>query len=203
MAKSKEPKSNRSRILKAATALFCKQGFHGTSTRDIAQKAGVSLGNIYNHFPTKEALFVGLLEYWEAEYFKPDQPLMKVFARTAFPANIEELGRACQETVERFPDYLRLVYVDIVEFDARHVARMFQGMRERYSKALRPGGPGLSGKLAGWADPVQAMMMVVWSFNNYFTVEKLFGVKGHYGMSDAEIVKFFSRVFREGILAPR
>ena len=44
---------NRDRILKAACSLFRTQGFHGTSTREISEKAGVSLGNIYNHFKTK------------------------------------------------------------------------------------------------------------------------------------------------------
>lgn len=197
----KEAASNRGKILKAAAALFRRQGFHGTSTRDIAEKAGVSLGNIYNHFPNKEDLFATLLKELEAEYFKPDQPLMRAFAETSFPDNLETLGKACQETVEKFPDYLRLVYVDIVEFDGKHIGRIFQGMRDRYAEVLQgPKGPGLSRPLAPGIDPVRAMMMAVWSYNNYFTVEKLFGVKGHYGMKDAEVIEFFAKVFRGGIL---
>jgi AcrR family transcriptional regulator len=194
---SKDP-SNRGKILKAATQLFRRQGFHGTSTRQIAEKAGVSLGNIYNHFPNKEDLFATLLQTLEAEYFQPDQPLAKAFTETSFPDNIEVLGKAAGETVDKFPDYLRLVYVDIVEFDGKHIGSIFQGMRERYAQVLKK--KGLSRPIAPWADPVRAMMMVLWSFNNYFTVERLFGVKGHYGMKDDEVVKFFARVFREGLL---
>jgi len=31
-------------------------------------------------------------------------------------------------------------------------------------------------------------------------VEKLFGVKTHYGMTDDDVIRFFGRVFRNGIL---
>jgi AcrR family transcriptional regulator len=41
----------------AARELFIRQGFHATSMRDIAKGAEVSLGNLYNYYPTKEAIF--------------------------------------------------------------------------------------------------------------------------------------------------
>lgn len=186
----------REALLKAAASLFRRQGFHGTSTREIAEAAGVSLGNIYNHFPTKEALFVALLAEYEKEYFSPDQPLARALAGGRFPDNIEALGEASAKTVRRFADYIRLMYVDVVEFDARHVSGIFQAMRSRYGALLRKTG---TGKLAGDVDPAAALMLVTWSFFNYFTMEKLFGVKGHYGMSDAEVIRFFARVFRKGI----
>ena len=40
----------------AALALFAERGYHGTCVPDIAQRAGVAVGTIYRHFPTKEAL---------------------------------------------------------------------------------------------------------------------------------------------------
>ncbi|MBH1712164.1 TetR/AcrR family transcriptional regulator [Stenotrophomonas maltophilia] len=45
-------------ILQAALQCFLEKGFHQTSMRDIAQEAGVSLGNLYNHFPGKEAIIL-------------------------------------------------------------------------------------------------------------------------------------------------
>jgi AcrR family transcriptional regulator len=47
---------NRAKIEKAALRMFIRQGYHGTSMREIAGVSGVSLGNIYNYYPTKEAL---------------------------------------------------------------------------------------------------------------------------------------------------
>ena len=51
----------RQEIIQAATRLFIHQGYHGTSMSQVAQAAGVSLSGIYNHFPSKEALFVAIL----------------------------------------------------------------------------------------------------------------------------------------------
>jgi AcrR family transcriptional regulator len=52
----------RGRILAAATELFAEQGFHGTSTRDLARRAGVSEGLVFRHFPTKDALVRSILD---------------------------------------------------------------------------------------------------------------------------------------------
>src|SRR5258708_35518859 len=52
----------RRRIEAAALALFTTQGFHGTNNREIAKRAGVSTAAIYTHYPSKEALFTGLVE---------------------------------------------------------------------------------------------------------------------------------------------
>jgi len=43
-------------ILKAALELFSQKGFYQATTREIARKAGVAEGTIFNYFPTKEDL---------------------------------------------------------------------------------------------------------------------------------------------------
>jgi AcrR family transcriptional regulator len=48
----------RDRILKAAQRLFASQGFDGTTTRDLAQAAGVAEGTLFRHFPNKKAILV-------------------------------------------------------------------------------------------------------------------------------------------------
>ncbi|WP_066383678.1 TetR/AcrR family transcriptional regulator [Anabaena sp. CA = ATCC 33047] len=48
----------RTRILEAALKLFAAQGFDGTTTRDLAQAAGVAEGTLFRHFPNKKAILV-------------------------------------------------------------------------------------------------------------------------------------------------
>ena len=192
--------ANLDRILAAASRLFTSRGFNGTSTRDIAAGAGVSLGNIYNYFGTKEELFVTLLARYEADYFSAGQPLIKAMSATAFPDNIEALGFASRETVEKFREYILLVYVDVVEFGARHVNKTFSRMRQGYAAALKAA-PAGKARIAPDIDPAGALMMVTWNYFNYFIMEKLFNVKGHYGLADEKAVRLFSRVFKRGILA--
>jgi AcrR family transcriptional regulator len=56
-------------IINAATHLFAEQGFDGTSTLQIAEKAGVTEPLIYYHFKGKEDLFSHILENSFKEYF--------------------------------------------------------------------------------------------------------------------------------------
>jgi len=46
------------RILKAAQTLFAKRGYGGTTTRDLAQEAGVAEGTLFRHFENKKAILV-------------------------------------------------------------------------------------------------------------------------------------------------
>jgi len=51
----------RSAIVEAATKVFAENGFHGTTTRELAKAAGVSEALLYKHFPSKESLFSAML----------------------------------------------------------------------------------------------------------------------------------------------
>ncbi len=58
-----ETASQRKRdILEIAAQLFAKNGYRGTSMRDIGEKTGVLGGSLYHHIKSKEALFVELSE---------------------------------------------------------------------------------------------------------------------------------------------
>lgn len=59
---------NREKIVDAALYSFTHKGFHQTSMRDIAQMAGVSVGNLYNHFAGKDAL-IGEIAFLERRFF--------------------------------------------------------------------------------------------------------------------------------------
>lgn len=50
--------STRSRILDTALELFAKHGYEGTTTKDLASKAGVAEGTIFRHFKNKKAILV-------------------------------------------------------------------------------------------------------------------------------------------------
>jgi AcrR family transcriptional regulator len=54
----------RARIIEAAMDLFAQNGFEVTSVSDICQKAGVSKGAFYHHFPSKQAIFQKGMEEW-------------------------------------------------------------------------------------------------------------------------------------------
>lgn len=52
----------RTRILDAAEACFVRHGFHRATMHDVAVEAGMSPGNLYRYFPSKDAIVAGLAE---------------------------------------------------------------------------------------------------------------------------------------------
>ena len=52
----------RERILQAAIAAFARRGYEGTSVGEIAAAAGITKPVLYDHFPSKRALFVEAIE---------------------------------------------------------------------------------------------------------------------------------------------
>jgi TetR/AcrR family transcriptional regulator, mexJK operon transcriptional repressor len=113
-------------IIDAAYDLIVAQGFAATSMRQIADKAGLALGGIYNHFSSKEEVFVAILE--ERHPFFQIVPILntiegetiEAFARNAARTLIAELGH--------HPEFLNLLLVEIVEFKGEHVPLVFEKM---------------------------------------------------------------------------
>jgi len=52
----------RQRILDAAVERFSREGYHNTKVDDIVEDSGTSKGSVYFHFPSKEDIFLGLVD---------------------------------------------------------------------------------------------------------------------------------------------
>jgi AcrR family transcriptional regulator len=64
MAPQKRGDVTRSRILDAARDCFSRLGYDATGVAEICRQAGLSKGAFYHHFPSKESLFLELLNRW-------------------------------------------------------------------------------------------------------------------------------------------
>ena len=60
--------ATRQRILDAALALFSARGYDSVSVGEIAKAVGIKAPSLYNHFPSKRAIFDAIVEATAAQY---------------------------------------------------------------------------------------------------------------------------------------
>jgi AcrR family transcriptional regulator len=117
--------NTRQALIKAAHTLFLKHGFHGTSMRQIARKAGLAVGASYNHFVTKEALFAAVLDAHHP-YHIIFPALENVTAETLeeFVRIVADKIRLSIEQAEAETQLLPLMLMELVEFRGQHLAQL-------------------------------------------------------------------------------
>lgn len=54
-------------ILDAATEVFSEAGFHGTTMKEVAERAGISQRGLVHHFPSKDELLTEVLKHHEVQ----------------------------------------------------------------------------------------------------------------------------------------
>ena len=199
-----QDRSSRSRkqILDKALRLFSKQGYRGTNIREIAEAAGLSTGNVYHLFPDKESIFKALLERYFSLLAAPDFPFNQALAEGAFPNDLEALGRASRESVRKYRAYVALIYVDVVEFEGRHIRRYYSEMAQRFERfmASQSGQAAIKEKLRPGVSPVSAIMLASRFLLHYYAVEIVFGVKNHFGKNSDDVLKEIADMLRHGML---
>jgi AcrR family transcriptional regulator len=155
----------RQMVLDAASALFLRQGFAGTSMDEVAARAGVSKQTVYKQFASKEALFLGIVQSMTGAASD------RVQTEMPDPADADQLVAALHGHAERLmtialaPRLLQLRRLVISE------ATRFPEL----GKALYEGGPGraiagLATALGRWSaqgllaidDPLAAATQFNW-----------------------------------------
>lgn len=189
----------------AAKDLFIKQGFHATSMRDISKQASVSLGNLYNYYETKEAIFESIINRYLVEV---DQKLKDIFDEIEEPLEptaLHQLGQRVGNLVDSHSDFWLLMYIDVLEFQNRHFRKMFEGLavkfRNIFSNKFEEAQE--NGDLRVGVDPAVAFTAAYMQFFNYFLVEKLFGGNEHLGLSDDQAVNSLTKIFSYGVLSDK
>lgn len=188
----------------AAKELFIKQGFHATSMRDIAKSAGVSLGNLYNYYRTKEAMLESIINKYLVVI---DRKIKNIFDEIDEPLEREtllQMSRAVKDVVNNNHDFWLLMYIDVLEFQNRHFRKMFEGLtenlRRRFAKSFRAAKA--RGDLHPAVDPAIAFTAAYMQFFNYFLVEKLFGGNLHFGLEDDQVMQSLTEIYCRGVSSP-
>jgi len=201
MTQDERSERSRAAILDAALQLFSRQGFRGTSIRDVAAKANVSTGSVYHHFRDKEELLSTLLEQFWVATEAPEFPMNRALNAGAFPDRVEEFGQAAREVISNWRPHIALIYVDVVEFEGLHIRKLYSTLADRCETFVdaNRSSPALD-QLRPNIRPAAAILVTMRIYIYYYIVELLFGVPNHYGMSSEEAIDVITDILRHGLL---
>ncbi len=108
-----EASERRLKILRAAITLFSEKGFEGTTTRELARRAGISEGLLFRHFPDKRRLYQAILSY------KIDEQVPAIFEKISTHGTPREVLRTLAfgiaTNIEKDPSFMRLLLFSALE----------------------------------------------------------------------------------------
>jgi AcrR family transcriptional regulator len=90
------------RIMNAAIEVFSEKGYAGSTTSEIARRAGVAEGTIFCHYKTKKDLLISIVS-----------PLM---INIMAPLLMKQFVKVINTPYESFDDFLRAIYTDRIKF---------------------------------------------------------------------------------------
>lgn len=185
----------RSQILAAAHQFFIDQGYHATSMRQIAAQAGIALGTIYNHFPSKEAIFKVI--FLERHPYHDVLPLLGQAQGETPEAFVRNAAQLMLKALQARPDFLNLLFIEHVEFKGLHAEELLasilpQGVQLindfiRNRRAVRPFPPAI----------------LLWSFLSLFISYYLGEIildRAHLLEFDESAFEYFIAIYLHGIL---
>ncbi|GAB4498299.1 MAG: hypothetical protein OHK003_09950 [Anaerolineales bacterium] len=108
----------------AAIELFMEQGYHATSMRQIAERANLALGGIYNHFKSKEEIFEAIIVDKH-----PYRKLLPLILEAEGESMEDFLGNAARIVIKELtsqPYYIKLMLIEISEFNGIHGAALIK-----------------------------------------------------------------------------
>ncbi|CAF0704482.1 TetR/AcrR family transcriptional regulator [Candidatus Methylacidithermus pantelleriae] len=205
MRQAAKAQNTADRILQAAVELFSAHGFRGTTTRKIAQQAGVNEALIFRYFPNKETLYAAIIQKKIQEC--PLTPGKPFFAQPpAEPeAFFQALGEEVLRAMEEDPQFVRLLYFSALE--GHQLAGMFYEAFTHHLHRLTADyilQKQKEGRLRR-VPPLLAARAFFGMLVHYYLGKRIFGMfecgSAQPAMDLSEVVKTFVELFCHGVVA--
>jgi AcrR family transcriptional regulator len=112
-------------ILRVAVSLFSQKGFGGTTTKEIAQAAGVSEAMVFRHYSTKQELYTAILDHkaCSGDAMNPQELVADALQEKDDRAVFQRLALGALEHHESDPEFQRLLLHSALE--GHELAQMF------------------------------------------------------------------------------
>ena len=101
----------RARILAATREIYANHGSRGTTTREVAVRAGVNEATLFRHFGTKQQLLSEMLDFYSGVSEIPEM-VGRVRSYATIEEQLRELSRCCIESMRRKEDLMRITMAE-------------------------------------------------------------------------------------------
>jgi len=193
-----EKGGKRQDIIRAAIEVFARNGFRGTTTRDLASHADVNEAIIFRHFNTKQELYRAILEQkltqgQDARCAEVDQ-LAEAGDDEKF---FENFGRQFLERHEEDSTFMRLMMFSALEgHELSEMVMSAMGGRDPLASYIqRRMDEGAFRRM----DPHLAARAILGMFVAYIQMQEIFGQKKVRTFERDEVVKTFVSIFLAGM----
>ena len=188
-------------IVQAAIELFAAKGFRGTTTRDLAAKAGVNEAIIFRHFVSKTELYRAILE--EKVHQNHDARYKEVEQLAANPdirSFLEYLGDQFIQRHEQDSTFMRLLLFSALE-GHELVDMFFESMAIRDPMAAYMERQMNQGSFKRM-NPYLAARAFLGMLVCHIQIQEIFGQKNKQEFDRQDAVKTFVSIFLDGMKAP-
>jgi AcrR family transcriptional regulator len=190
----------RNRILQAAMKLFAEKGFRGTTTKEIAERAGVNEALIFRYFSTKRDLYGAIIERKiEEEPGFVEFPLEALKRTKNDWQIIKSIAIKLFDCVEKDPTFIRLLHFSALE--GHDLSDMFFESYVQHQRMLLS--DYIEERISEGAfknvNPFLAARALIGMFINYIIVQELFGEKKRKKFKKEDVIQTFVEIFLEGI----
>lgn len=149
----RDPKGTRERLVRAALELFTTQGYHASTTPQIARRAGVAEGTIYRHFESKEQL---LNDIYRAAVKFFGRIVTEAPANTSCREHVANIAATFREVASKDPGLVKLVFVSppraLLNGQSQEAFQEFRGALEKVLASGKASGEIRPGPVEVWTD---------------------------------------------------
>jgi TetR/AcrR family transcriptional regulator len=194
----------RQRLLSAALHLFAKQGYEGTTTRQVAHQAGVTEALLFRHFLNKEQLYLAVIDAQIARYDVKGRIVRALDPRShpdefsAFAAIGEDILRRNAEDshLARLMLFIALENHKLSHrFFRTYISNYYEVVAGRIAAAVRQ-------KHFRRVDPLLAARGFIGMFFYHFLIQELFGGKKQKDYDPSEVSRVLTEIWMHGMSLP-
>ncbi len=188
--------ASRARIVEAAHALFTEQGYNATSMRQIAARAGLTLGGIYAQFAGKEQIWTAV--FTQHHPYRDILPVIEMAEGDTLEALLLDAARRLVDSLGQRSDLLNLMFTEIVEFRGANLPAL---AGEIVPRAMRFMGrvSALGGERLRGIPPAVIARAYLGLFFSYYMTEKIIP-PGYTALFGGQTLEQFVDIFLHGIL---